>query len=157
MSAAGLSRRLAAVRRVPEKSTRDAAAAVIKLARAQGAKVGAVTLGKKRRRYPLGATTRHKGGGASYQATVWGKPTGPWVWANTGAGGHTIPRGGRRRRSKPRYLKGAGYAHPIGRPVQHPGRSGSGAWRTVQDQARREVPKVFHNALRVALGGGGGG
>lgn len=153
MSAAGLRRRVDRLQRIPETTTRDAAAAVIKIARDVGARYGPLTMGRRGRRVPLGATTRVRGAGQNMQATVWGKPTGPWVWVTTGAAGHQIPRTSRRRGGKPRYLSAPGYAHPIGRPVQHPGRSGRGAWTQVQAQARAKVPDVYRDAVRAVLGG----
>lgn len=151
MSADSLKRRLDRLQRIPETTTREAADAVIAIARDVGSRYGPLTMGKRGRRVALGAVTRVRGRGANMQATVWGKPTGPWVWVTTGAAGHTIPRS-RRRSRKPRYLSAPGYEHPIGRPVQHPGRSGRGAWNQVQAEARGKVPEVFRDAVRAVLG-----
>lgn len=152
MSAAGLRRRVNRLQRIPETTTRNAAAAVIKIARDVGTRFGPLTMGKRQRRVPLGATTRVRGRGQNMQATVWGKPTGPWVWVTTGTSSHVVPRRPGRR-GKPRYLHGPGYAHPISRQVTAGGRGGRGAWKVVELEARVKVPEVFRDAVRAVLGG----
>jgi hypothetical protein len=156
VTVAGLQRRLRQLERVPEVTTRDAAAAVVKLARDVGAQIGPVTMGKRRRRVQLTAVARFKGAGHNVTATVWGRPTGPWVWVSSGTMPHTIPKAGRRGRGKgrgTRYLKGDRYPHPYGLPVTHPGATGKGAWRRVTTQARTKVPEVYREAIRRAIGG----
>ena len=100
----------------------------------------------------LTAVSRFKGSGATVEATVWGRPTGPWVWVTSGTTPHTIaPRKSRGKARSTRYLKGDKYSHPIGRPVQHPGASGKGAWRRVVKRANAKVPEVYLDAVRKVI------
>jgi hypothetical protein len=153
MSVASLERQLDAVARLPQTAIVDAAKAVERIARDVGATAGGVT--RRGRTTKLKAITRIKNRGSNdAEATVYGVPTGPWVWANTGTRGHTIAprRRGRGRRATTGFLKGAGYPHPYGKPVRHPGTGGKGAWRKVVAQAETEVPKVFLAAARKVMG-----
>ena len=121
-------------------ATRDAAKKVERAAKDVGAAIGPVTLGRKGRRVKLTAVSRFKGSGDHVQATVWGRPTGPWVWVTAT----------KRRRGKARttsYLKGPAYAHPYGLAVQHPGASGKGAWRRVVRTAEPAVVDTFREAV----------
>jgi hypothetical protein len=157
VSAASLARTLDAVAALPRTGTLDATKVVERIAREVGASVGPVALGKKGRRTKLSAVSRIRGSGNAIEATVWGKPTGPWVWVTSGTKPHTIPKARGRGRGKARttrYLKGAGYEHPIGVPVHHPGAGGKGAWRRVEQRARIEVPKAFLDAARRVIANG---
>lgn len=123
------------------------------IARQEGGRF-AMHLGKKRRRVRLTAMTRIKRSSDSASATVWGVPTGPWVWVDSGAGAHLIPK--RKPTAKnPRPMHGQGYAHPVQRKqLHHPGTGGRGAWRAVKERARREVPKIFQEEVHKAVSSG---
>lgn len=156
MSTASLARTLDALADLPRTGMLDATKAVERLARDVGASVGPVSLGKRGRRTKLTAVTRIRGTGNEIQATVWGRPTGPWVWVTSGTKPHTIPKAGRGRGKArtTRYLKGDGYSHPIGIAVHHPGASGKGAWRRVVQRAQIEAPKAFEDAARKVIARG---
>jgi hypothetical protein len=149
----GVLRRLDAVAKVPERATRTAGRAVVATAKQVGGEVGPVHMGRKKRAVRLGAVARFRGTGNHVQANVWGRPTGPWVWVTAGTATHTIPkaRRGRGKQRTTRYLKGPSYAHPIGRPVEHPGATGRGAWLRVRRAARRDVPKAYAKAVTRAV------
>lgn len=146
MSSTDLARVLAALAGVPATACNTAADTVIRIAAHEG---GTVTLGRKRRRVKLSAVARHPHGDPA-AATVWGKPTGPWVWKNTGAAAHAIPR---RPRRKARYLHAQGYEHPVNahNTLHHPGMRGRGAWRDVVAQARVVVPKIYLAEIGKAI------
>jgi hypothetical protein len=140
-----LHRKVTALANVTEVALRDAARAVEQAAKDQG---HTVVLGKRRRRVKLGAYTRFMHSG---RVVVYGRPTGPWVWLNTGTRAHPIPKRKPTAR-RPRPMHGAGYPHPISRTqLHHPGRGGQGAWRKVVARARIEVPKAFVAAVRKAV------
>lgn len=152
MSVEQLRRQLEALARLPEQATRDAAEHVCDIAAATG---GSVTLGKRRRRYQLKARPQfYSGRAGEFRCTVWGTPTGPWVWRNTGTRPHAIPR---RRRKKARFIHGAGYTHPVNahNQIRHPGTAGAGRWRKVIAQARVDVPDVYRAAIGRAVTGRG--
>lgn len=150
MTAAALAKRLDRLALVPDAGIRAAANAVIKIAEQEG---GTITLGKKRRRVKLSAVARVKGKGNNVAVTVWGRPTGPWVWKTSGTTGHSIPKRKPTER-KPRPMHGAGYEHPIQRTqLHHPGSRGHGAWTTVEKRAGRVVPELFHDEVKKALHG----
>jgi hypothetical protein len=153
VSTAALERTLDEIARLPQTAMVDAAKAVERIAREVGSTIGPVALGRKGRRVRLSAVTRiRKRGTSDAEATVWGRPTGPWVWVTSGTRPHTIPKARSRGKQRgTRYLKGDSYQHPYGLPVQHPGASGRGAWRTVVRRAEVEVPKVFLDAARRAM------
>lgn len=139
-----LARKVHALANVPETAIRDAARAVERAAKAEG---HVIVLGKRRRRVKLSAYSRFK----QTSVIVYGKPTGPWVWLNTGASGHSIPKRKPTAR-RPRPMHGAGYAHPVQRKqLEHPGRGGVGAWRRVRARAEIEVPKAFRDAVLKAV------
>lgn len=146
MTVEHLARVLAALDGVPATACNTAAAHVIDLANREG---GTVTLGKRRRVVKLSAVARHPHGDPD-RATIWGKPTGPWVWKNSGAAAHPIPR---RARRKPRFLHAQGYEHPYNAhaTLHHPGMRGRGAWRTVTTRARADVPKIYRTAIDYAV------
>lgn len=150
MSVAGLARRLERVARAPADGTKAAARAVVATAKREGAAAGPVHMGKRRRTVRLTAVARFRGSGA---VTVWGRPTGPWVWVTAGTQPHTIPkaRRGRGKARTTRYLKAPAYPHPYGLAVLHPGAAGRGAWLRVRRQARRDVPAAYLAAVRKAL------
>ena len=154
MSAARVKQTLLDLADVPKDGTKLAAKEVERIAREVGQQVGPVALGRKGRRTRLTAVARRFGSQANgANVVVYGKPTGPWVWVTAGTGAHTIaPRGGRGKQRTTRYLKGASYKHPYGRPVQHPGASGRGAWRRVVARAEVDVPEVFLKAVKKAVG-----
>jgi hypothetical protein len=153
VSLAQLSRRLNNLAKVPETATRTATRHAEKLAKAEGDAVGPVHLGKRKRTVRLRAVSRFKGGGNHVTARVWGLPTGPWVWVTAGTQPHVIPkaRRGRGKQRSTRYLKGAGYEHPIGRPITHSGATGKGAWLRVKRNAARQVPRVYAQAVAKAV------
>jgi hypothetical protein len=106
---------------------------------------------KKRATYPLDATTKfYTTDTRGFRAVVFGKPTGFWVWQNTGTSAHSIPS--RKATKRARYLYANGYDHPTNLQVRHPGASGRGAWRRVQAQADQEVFPIFVDAVRTAIG-----
>lgn len=107
----------------------------------------------RKRRYPLTAVTKLDRRGATIvTATVFGTPTGFWVWQTAGTGAHDI--GPRRRHTKtgrPPAVAGTAWGHPVSDPVRHPGASGRGAWRRVDRMARQQVPGVILDAVRDVL------
>lgn len=151
---ATLRRQLEALARLPERATRDAAAAVCELAADVG---GTVLLGKKRRAYRLKAKPQFYAGRAGeFRCTVWGTPTGPWVWKNTGTRAHMWPR---KRRRKARFVHGAGFTHPYdARTPRHvAGIPARYRWtRGVVQRAKTEVvPAAFRRAVAEAVAGRG--
>jgi len=152
VSAATYARKLSRLGTVPDAAVRTSAAAVVKIAEAEG---GTVVLGRKQRRVKLSAFARVKPTGpASSEVTVWGKPTGPWVWQSSGTSAHPIPKR-KPTAKKPRPMHGDGYAHPVQRmQVQGGGRHGGGAWGRVVKRAARVVPEIFHDELREVIGHG---
>jgi hypothetical protein len=154
VSTASLERQLTALARLPERGTLEGAKTVAKIAREVGSQVGPVSLGKRGRRAKLTAVYRVKRKGLrDAEVTVWGRPTGPWVWVTSGTGGHVIPkqRGGKARTT--RYLKGDRYSHPYGKAVHHPGATGRGAWKRVVLRSQRDVVKVFEDQARAVMRG----
>jgi hypothetical protein len=151
VSVAELRRTLALLNEVPEQALTAACKAIETVAAQEG---GTVVLGRKRRRVKLKAITRIKGSGNSITATVWGVPTGPWVWKNTGTAGHSIPKR-KPTPKRPRPMHGDGYAHPVSnKQIHHPGSSGHGAWRTVVSRAEKIVPDYIGKAIHEAVSRG---
>lgn len=147
MSAAQLRKRLARLDTVLDSAIPAAAEAVEEIAAQEG---GTVILGRKRRRVKLKAVSRVKGRGDHVTVTVWGKPTGPWVWVTSGAKAHTIPRKPPTAR-RPRPMKG-GLEHPVQRvQLHHPGRRGTGNWHTVVKRAKRIVPEIITRELSEVI------
>lgn len=148
MSTAQLERTLVELAELPRTAMVAATRAVEGIAREVGAQAGPMRLG--RRRVRLRAVSKIRGGGADVTATVYGTPTGAWVMATSGTRAHVIaPKG--RRGKRARFLKGAGYAHPIGRAVRHPGSRGRRAWNRVVERAEAEVPKIFLEQARKVM------
>jgi hypothetical protein len=140
---------------VPESAIVDAAKLVEGIARANG---GSVTINRrgKHRRYPLYAVTEYqRDSERAVGATVFGTPTGFWVWKTSGTrGGYSIPKR-KPRQGSSRYMYGAGFAHPVRGQITRKGRaSGRRAWDKVRARAEREVPQVFidavHNVVKAA-------
>jgi hypothetical protein len=148
VSTAQLERTLVELAELPRTAMIAATRAVERIARDVGAQAGPMRLG--RRRIRLRAVSKLKGGGADVTATVYGTPTGAWVMATSGTRAHTIAPKTRRGR-KTRFLKGAGYPHPIGRPVRHPGSRGRRAWNRVIERAETEVPNIFLEQARKVM------
>jgi hypothetical protein len=126
---------------VPPIAVKQAALVVEDFAASQGRPI---TIRKKR--YPLTAVTKYdKRGGDILQATVFGTPTGFWVWQNTGTrGGYEI----RPRHKRAMPTKGK-WKHPVSGPVTRKhGIGGRGAWRRVDRYARANVPQVFVDAVQ---------
>jgi hypothetical protein len=154
VSTGSLERTLKELQRLPSVGMKDATKAVERIAREVSSSVGPVTLGKKGRRVKLRAITRGvKGSARSAEATVYGVPTGPWVWVTSGTGRHVIPKKSVRQAAnrQVRFIKGDRYAHPYGKQVVHPGASGKGAWRKVVLRAERDVHEAFVDAARKAM------
>lgn len=152
MSTASLERTLDELARLPQTAMTDAAKAVERIAREVSASVGPVHLGKRKRSVRLRVISRGvKGSARAAETTVYGVPTGPWVWVTSGTASHVIPKQRARKSRKTRYMKGDGYAHPIGRPVTHHGAHGKGAWRKVVQRAERDVPQAFIDAARKVM------
>lgn len=148
MSAAELRRTLARLAEIPEPALAAACKAVEEIAFTEG---GSVVV--RGRRYKLKAITRIKRGGNTITATVWGTPTGFWVWKNTGTSAHLIPKRPPTAKN-PRPMHGGGYAHPIQRKqIMHPGTGGRGAWRKVVARAERIVPETIEKYVKGALRG----
>ena len=84
-------------------------------------------------------------------ATVFGSPTGFWIWQNTGTRGHTIKPKQGTHKGWPRVVANPNWDHPVSVPVHHPGTGGRGAWRRVDNQARRVVPQIFIEAVHDAV------
>jgi hypothetical protein len=126
---------------VPPIAIKQAALVVEDFAATQGRPI---TINKKR--YPLKAVTKYDKRGADIlQATVFGSPTGFWVWQNTGTrGGYPIAP--KRRRAMPTKGK---WKHPVsGKVIRKHGIGGRGAWRRVDRYARANVPQVFVDAVQ---------
>jgi len=139
---------------VPEAAIQDAAELVEAIAKQNG---GSVTINRKHkhRRYQLFAVTEYRRDGErAVGATVFGTPTGFWVWKTSGTkGGYNIPKR-KPRQGSSRYLYGSGYAHPVRGQIKRKGRvSGHRAWDKVRDRAEREVPQVFIQAVHDAVKG----
>jgi hypothetical protein len=152
VSAAALAKRLDKLALVPEQGVIAAAAVVEKIAEQEAARVGGfVTLGRKRRRVRLTTVARIKRIPGGAQITLWGKPTGGWVWATDGTDAHAIPKR-RPTKRKPRPMHGDGYEHPISnKQIQHPGSAGRGAWTRVRQRADREVPQIIADLVHEAV------
>lgn len=130
---------------VPAIAVKQAAKVVEDFAATQGRPV---TIRGKR--YPLGAVTKEEHRGRDIlQATVFGTPTGFWVWQNTGTrGGYRIAPKPGTRHGRPRVLAGKSWDHPVSTSVTRiHGISGRGAWRRVDRYARANVPQVFVDAV----------
>jgi predicted TIM-barrel fold metal-dependent hydrolase len=151
VSLTNLTRRLNALGKVPERATREAARAAERIARAHGDAIGPVHMGRKKRTVRLRAVSRFRGSGNHVQARIWGRPTGPWVWVTAGTRPHVIPKARRGKARTTRYLKAAGYEHPIGRPILHSGATGRGAWWKVRRDVMREAPRVYARAVAKAV------
>lgn len=148
MSLAQLRTTLARLAEIPKPAVTAASKAVEEIARAEG---GSVVLGRKKRRVKLRAITRIKPSGDSITASVYGVPTGPWVFKSYGASPHAIPRRPPTPR-RPRPMKGDGYEHPVSnKQLHHPGSSGDGGWRRVRERAAVEVPRVIRAEVKRAL------
>lgn len=153
MTVADLRRTLAKLSEVPEPALKAACKAVETIAAQEG---GSVVLGRKQRRVKLKAITRIKDHGDEIKATVWGTPTGPWVWKNTGRdGGYNIPKRKPTKRS-PRTMHADGYPHPVnvnGQRIQFKGgrTSGSHAWDKVVKRAERVVPEIIGKAVHEVV------
>jgi hypothetical protein len=142
---AQLRRALDDLANVPPVAVKQAAKVVEDFAGTQGRPI---TIRGKR--YPLRAVTKEtKQGRDIVQATVFGTPTGFWVWENTGTrGGYQIAPKPGTRNGRPRVLAGKTWGHPVSTPVtRHRGISGRGAWRRVDRYARQHVPQVFIDAV----------
>jgi hypothetical protein len=149
VSAATFERRLDQLATIPDEAIKATRLAVIALAEREG---GTVTLGRKKRRVKLGAVARVKQTGPNeITCTVWGKPTGPWVWKTSGTSAHQIPK-----RGKPGPMFGRGFEHPIRYTVVHNKgiQRRGGAWDRVVDKAEQVVFDSFHEAIRRAVRGG---
>jgi hypothetical protein len=92
------------------------------------------------------------------------RPAGVWAFGESGAGPHLIG-GGRnyRRGTRPargktkgatvRYVKAAGYGHPVLAPVLHPGTKGRGAIRYAFKRVRQEQRDAVKAGLSAVLEG----
>lgn len=131
---------------VPESAIVDAAKRVERIAEQTGRPI---TINRKR--YPLGAVTKYtRRERRAVSATVFGTPTGFWVWQNTGTrGGYKIAP--KRKTAMPTKGK---WKHPVSVPVvRKHGIAGRGRWRSVDTRARREVPQIFVDAVHEAIAG----
>lgn len=125
---------------LPRSSMIAAAKAAKKIAADQGRLEGSPLQGKRKRRgitlkarddirdTPNGATLR-----------IQGIPAGVWVWRNTGTKPHNI----RRRKRGPMKVM----------TVPHPGTAGLGAWRKVQARCAVVIPRIFVEAVELAVRG----
>jgi len=139
---------------VPESAIVDAAELVEAIAKQNG---GSVTINRKgrHRRYNLFAVTEYRRDNErAVGATVFGTPTGFWVWKTSGTrGGYSIPKR-KPRQGSSRYMYGAGYAHPVRGQIKRKGRvGGRRAWDKVRARAEREVPQVFVQAVHDIVKG----
>jgi len=93
-----------------------------------------------------GIKVRYQLGGDSMHPFARFSASGPIALMEKGAPPHMIqPRSRRqRKRGRPKAIQGAGYAHPIGRPIQHPGFRGKGRWSKARDN---DVPPVARKAF----------
>ena len=134
---------------VPASASRDASTFVQTVAEQTGRPVTV-----KGKRYVLTAeATVQRRGPRALTTIIHGKPTGYWVWQNTGTDPHSIGPGRGVRRGRPRVMAGPNWGHPVSVPVHHPGASGRLRWRQVTQRARREVPQIFRDAVHDALQG----
>lgn len=147
MSVAQLRRTFANLAEIPATAIAEATALVEQIAADTGRPVRI-----KGRTYQLTATSRiQRQGESGVTATVYGKPTGFWVWQNTGTRPHTIAPAKGTRKHRPRVIAGKSWGHPVSVAVNHPGASGRGRWRQVQQRARREVPQIFRDTVDDAV------
>jgi hypothetical protein len=77
------------------------------------------------------------------------RPAGVWAFGENGAKAHMIGTGRKKgvKRGAARYVKGAGYAHPVRAPIKHPGSAGKGAIR----YAFKRVRKAQGAAVRAGV------
>ena len=78
-------------------------------------------------------------------------PRGPWMLVEKGARSHVIApkRRGRRGRGARAALFAPGYAHPIARPVRHPGTGPLGhPWEEGLAKAKRSAPRAFEKVVK---------
>lgn len=153
MSVADLRHTLAELAGVPEPAIRAACKAVEQIAAQEGGSITVVRFNgrnAKQTTYKLKAKTRIKVTGDVASATVWGTPTGFWVWKNTGTAPHTIGPRRKDTKTKRRAIKLPGSTHPV-RVVDHPGTRGRGAWRKVIRRAERVVPQIVANHVHRAV------
>jgi hypothetical protein len=141
VSVAELRRTFANLAEIPATAIAEATALVEQIAADTGRPVRI-----KGKTYQLTATTRIQRQGDGMTATVYGKPTGFWVWQNTGTKPHAIAPAKGTRKHRARVIVPNG-GHPQSVPVRHPGASGRGRWREVQQRARREVPQIFRDTV----------
>jgi hypothetical protein len=156
VSSAALRKRLDRLAQVPDIGIRLATTAVERIAEQEAVRAagGHVTLGKKKRRVKLTAVSRVKGSGNAVAVTVWGKPTGPWVWIDTGTSAHTIPKR-KPTAKKPRPMYGQGYDHPVQRKqIHHPGAHGKRAWQQVRKRAEIIVPELLRDEVHKVVTSG---
>lgn len=147
MTAAQLRRTFDDLSHIPESAILEATTAVEDYAKRVG---GRITIHRKKRvkTYPLRAVTKfEQRSGKTVKATVFGCPTGFWVWKTSGTRSHDIPK----RTGVTRYLYWSVLGHPIGFWVRHPGTPGRGAWRRVRQFAETEVPRIFTEAVHDAV------
>lgn len=98
--------------------------------------------GRGRRATKLGT----KPSGSGETVVIHAVPGGAWRWIEDGTRGHRIG-------SRKRFLKGAGFPHPVRGPVRHPGSRGARAWSRAVDEFRGEFPDVAITELRKVTGG----
>ena len=144
MTAASLRHTLDDLARVPEATILEATTAVEDYAKRVGGRITIHRRKKGPRSYPLFAVTKFESDhGKTIRATVFGAPTGFWVWKTTGTRSHDIPARGRGQR----FLFWSDLGHPIGFWVRHPGSPGRGRWKQVTRFANTEVPRILSEAV----------
>lgn len=95
------------------------------------------------------------------------RPAGVWAFGESGAGEHLVGggrnfrrgasyRSSNRARAKNagrnvRYVKGAGYAHPVQGPVLHPGTKGKGAIRYAFKRVRQAQRDAVADGIRAVI------
>jgi len=154
VTVAQLRRTLDALADIPAEAMREATDLVESFATQSGRPVKI-----KGKTYQLSAVTKVTRSANGVTATVYGKPTGFWVWQNTGTKPHDIAPKRGKRQGRPRVIapsagSGGGWNHPQSVPVHHKGATGRGRWREVDRRARREVPQVFVDAVREVVARG---
>jgi hypothetical protein len=77
---------------------------------------------------------------------VEGTPRAQWTWLEEGTKPHMVGR-------RTRFLKGAGYAHPVRGPVRHPGSKGKRTWTQTVETFRKEYQGIVTTQVGKALRG----
>jgi len=161
-ASANLQRIALDTRNVPRSALIEMAKVSKRIASEEARRAGSPWRSNKGRPIRLRAVDHITTRGTKTFLRIQGVPVGPWVWATSGTEPHLVGvgrtrPGGRttaRRAKKAKYLKGAGYSHPVRAPVAHPGTSGRRAWSKVRIRVRATTKAVFGEQVHKAVTGG---